>query len=87
MGRDGRDKPVIWGASEAEYFSRDDWTGQIKLKWQEKFGCAHAPKLVRVANGIRRISASGAKRTFSQTAMSAKCPDRHAPVLRLKTNA
>jgi hypothetical protein len=56
-----RDKQVIWVQGEAEYFLRDDWTGQIKLKWREKFGCAQAPKLVRVANGIRRISASGRK--------------------------
>ena len=47
-----RDKPVIWGASEAEYFSRDDWTGQIRLKWREKFGCAQTRKLAQVTNGI-----------------------------------
>jgi hypothetical protein len=30
----------MWVSGEAEYFFRDDWTGQIRLKWQEKFGCA-----------------------------------------------
>jgi hypothetical protein len=33
-------KPVIWVACEADYFSRDYWTGQISLKWLKKFGCA-----------------------------------------------
>jgi len=35
-----KDKPVIWGGWKQEYFSSDDWTGQIRLKWQEKFDCA-----------------------------------------------
>jgi hypothetical protein len=33
-------KPVIWVGCEADYFSSEDWTGQISLKWFEKFGCA-----------------------------------------------
>src|SRR5580704_10565018 len=35
-----RYKPVIWVGWKQEYFSRDDWTGQISLKWREKFDCA-----------------------------------------------
>jgi hypothetical protein len=31
-----RIKPVIWVACEAEYFFRDNWTGQITLKGLEK---------------------------------------------------
>jgi hypothetical protein len=31
-------KPVIWVACEADYFLREDWTGQISLKWFVKFG-------------------------------------------------
>jgi hypothetical protein len=40
--RDGMawNKPVIWVGCEADYFSRDDWTGQIKLKWFEKLACS-----------------------------------------------
>jgi hypothetical protein len=40
-------KPVIWVACEADYFSRDDWTGQISLKWREKSGCTRTMKLIR----------------------------------------
>jgi hypothetical protein len=55
-----RDKPVIWVACEVDYFSRDDWTGQIKLKWFEKLACARSrqnssgiPKSAAIC-GIRR---------------------------------
>ena len=58
-----RNKPVIWVGWEPEYFLRDDWTGQIKLKWQEKLTCARTATLVRVTSGIRRISAFDAKRS------------------------
>jgi hypothetical protein len=30
------DKPVIWVGCEAEYFLRDDWTGQISLRPLQK---------------------------------------------------
>jgi hypothetical protein len=33
-------KELIWVSSEAEYFLSEGWTGQIKLKWFDKFGCA-----------------------------------------------
>jgi hypothetical protein len=33
-------KPVIWVGWKQEYFCSDNWTGQIRLKWREKFGCA-----------------------------------------------
>jgi hypothetical protein len=31
---------MICPTGKAEYFSREDWTGKIRLKWFEKFGCA-----------------------------------------------
>jgi hypothetical protein len=31
-----RDKPVIWVGCEAEYFLRDNWTGQISLIRHDK---------------------------------------------------
>jgi hypothetical protein len=37
-------KPVIWVGCEADYFSHDDWTGQIKLKWFEKLVCTRRHK-------------------------------------------
>jgi hypothetical protein len=40
-------KPVIWVACEADYFSRDGWTGQISLKWRGKLGCTRTVKLTR----------------------------------------
>jgi hypothetical protein len=39
LGRDGEDKELIWVSGEAEYFLNEDWTGQIRLKWFDKFGC------------------------------------------------
>jgi hypothetical protein len=33
-----RDKPVIWVACEVEYFSGEDWTGQISLICHDKSG-------------------------------------------------
>ena len=51
----GKDKPVIWLRCEAKCFSRDDWTGQINLKWRKNFGCARTVTCVRVISGIRRI--------------------------------
>jgi hypothetical protein len=35
-----KDKEMIWVSGEAEYFLSEGWTGQIKLKWFDKFGCA-----------------------------------------------
>jgi hypothetical protein len=35
-GRDGEDMEMIWGGSEAEYFSEGVWTGGIRLIWLGK---------------------------------------------------
>jgi enoyl-CoA hydratase/carnithine racemase len=32
-----RDIDLIWVSGEAEYFCKQDWTGEIKLKLQENF--------------------------------------------------
>jgi hypothetical protein len=36
--------PVICGAGEAEYFSQQDWTGQISLIRQDKLACRRRSK-------------------------------------------
>jgi hypothetical protein len=32
--------PVIWVGRKQEYFSDEDWTGQIRLICLKKFGCS-----------------------------------------------
>jgi hypothetical protein len=48
------DMSVIWVSGKAEYFLREDWTGQIRLKRREKFGCAPSGK----SHPVARISAA-----------------------------
>src|SRR5207344_2200549 len=39
-GETGGFKSLIWPTAKAEYFFRQDWTGQISLKWFGKFDFA-----------------------------------------------
>ncbi len=43
-------KPVIWVGRKQEYFSRDDWTGQITLKLRKKLVCARNQQTRHIAH-------------------------------------
>jgi len=42
-----RDEAIDWGRWEVEYFVAQDWTGEIRLKWLEKFRFARGRILKR----------------------------------------
>jgi hypothetical protein len=60
-----RNKLMIWVEWKQKYFSSDDWTGQIRLKWREKLGCARRQGNSFELGAIRRFSASGAQSRHS----------------------
>ena len=69
-GRDGGDLSLIWGGDEAEYFFREDWTGQIRLNC---FNKSSFPRNAREAL-IRRAGASATPGAPDAAASTASRP-------------